>query len=78
MHFSDFLKQSDFFQSVHDFLQGMVETFGTGLNSLDEIPDIFVNVWHWFSLTFDFLPEFFVTIFAWFAIACIVIRFLRW
>lgn len=71
-------EQSDFFQSVHDFFQGIVHYFGTGLKSLDQIPDIFFNIWHWTSLTFSFIPDYFITLFTWFIIAVMVIRFLRW
>lgn len=71
-------EQSDFFQSVHDFFQGIAHYFGTGLKSLDQIPDIFLNIWHWTSLTFSFIPDYFITLFTWFIIAVMVIRFLRW
>lgn len=76
--FENWSKIDDFFQSVHDFFQGIIHFFGTGLDSLDQIPDIFLNIWHWTSLTFDFIPDYFVTLLTWFIIACIVIRFLRW
>lgn len=76
--FSQYSEEQDYFQSIKDFIQALIEYFGTGLSNLDAIPDVFLNIWEWFSMTFSFIPDIFITAFTWFAIACMLIRFLRW
>lgn len=77
-NFEKWSETDDYFQRVSDFLQAFANYFGTGLKSLDKIPDIFLDIWHWASLTFSFLPDYFISILTWFLIACMIIRFLRW
>lgn len=71
-------KQSDFFQSVHDFFQEFKKTFMFGTDSLKNIPDLFLNIWHWIQTSFSFIPDYFVTILTWFIVAVMIIRFMRW
>lgn len=70
--------QKDFYQAIADFIHQMKEFFGTGLQNLDAVPEIFQNISEWLHMTFSFIPQYFVVIFTWFIIAAMIVKFLRW